>query len=668
MPLTGGSYTLDRGKTAHYEEEILSFVSAPGMSLLSYRNMHTLAALKPDWIASAFSVRVLIPEQKSAPAPENPRTPEELDSPPYSPTPSCTERPRIPSIILAELKQSCAILVTDTNPPTDEYDQPAEHQEALRKYKEQQAAKKRAQARAAEKASKKEQESFSSRRPRKEAADAQPKPAPYRHIPKNAASDFENTAIPRRPSQSYRHEDFSDLEPLEPFHTKTSANGKEQNIESDDPLFQIRAALNSRPKTSAAACIDYTGPSVDTSNSTSRSNTTYDSHGRPVSTGVTSVNLTPGDEKRSSYNIQNQRVSEQILHDGASASLADATAKAWMMQELARRRAEYKSGPARPGSRSSYKPSASASVHEDRPPSRAGSIARSVADGVRDYVRPRASMDSVRSTRSDNSNLSRSHSRSSSRHRRDSNGGWRAQLRRRGSFSSWRNNKPATEESRSPNLDGIPNLNRELPALPGLDQYKEKKPKPAHIAQIMRPAARACKTEKSKPVTMSTFNTSSILPLSPAEEQRRQYEIRRAVDAKMQQQRRPATTQNSGFNPSLKSPHLGTTDSRDHSYSPQISHSPRSAPGHGQYNAGLKAPTFKEMGRTQSQPVMPSVRVPAATATVAGGGGGGVMVEKGATMEGTKKLGLRKRLSRFWSSVGAREREREKMVVVVGAN
>lgn len=653
---------MDREKTLHYEEEILSFVSASGMSLLSCSNMHILPAIKPDWIASAFSATVLIPEQKSTPAPENPRTPEELDSPPYSPTPSCTERPRIPSTILAELKQSCAILVTDTNPPTDEYDQPAEHQDALRKYKEQQAAKKRAQARAAEKASKKEQESFSSRRPRKESADAQPKPAPYRHIPKNAASDFENTAIPRRPSQSYRPDDNIDLEPLEPYHTKTSANGKEQNIESDDPLYQIRAQLNSRPKTSAAACIDYTGPSVDTSNSTSRSNTTYDSHGRPLSTGVTSINLTPGDEKRSSYTIPNQqRVSEQILHDGASASLADATAKAWMMQELARRRAEYKAGPARPGSRSSYKPSASASMHEDRPPSRAGSIARSVADGVREYVRPRASMDSVRSTRSENSNLSRS----SSRNRRDSNGGWRAQLRRRGSFSSWRNNKPATEDSDSPNhADGAVNLNRELPALPGLDQYKEKKAKPTHIAQIMRPAARACKTEKAKPVTMSTFHTSSILPLSPAEEQRRQMEIRRAVDAKMGR----ATTGNSGCNPSLKlSPQLGY-DMGDSTYSPQMQ-SPRSAPGYGmamgQYNAGLKAPTFKEMGRTQSQPVMPSVRVPAAAVGGGSGGGmgggvGGGMGEGGREKGGTesKKPSLRKRLSRFWSSGG-----REKMVV-----
>lgn len=597
--------------------------------------METLPALTPDWVVSAFSSTALIPEQKSTPALEAPRTPEELDSPPYSPTPSCTERPCIPSTVLAELKQSCAILVNDTNPPTDDLDQPADHQEALSKYKEQQAAKKRAQARAAEKASKKEQDSFSSLRPRKEAADAQPNPAPYKHIPKNAASDFENTAIPRKPSQSYRHEDLTDVEPIEPYHTKTSANTKEQYTDVDDSLLQIRAALDSRPKTSAAACIDYSGPSVDTSNSTSRSNTTYDSHGRPVSTGVTSVNLTPGDEKRSSYNTQNQRVSEQILQDGASASLADATAKAWMMQELARRRAEHKAGPARPGSRSSYKPSASASIHDDRPPSRAGSIARSVADGVRDYVRPRVSMDSVRSTRSENTTLSRSHSRSSSRNRGDSNGGWRAQLRRKGSFSSWRNNKPQQDEASSPNPDGVVNLNRDLPALPGLDQYKEKKPKPTHIAQIMRPGTRACKTEKAKPVTMSTFNSSAALPLSPAEEERRQHEIQKAVEAKMRT--RPATTQNSVFNPSVKSLQSNT-------YSPQM-RSTRSA-GHGHYNAGLKAPTFPETLRTQSQPVLPSVRVPAVT------------VKEVEKREEVKRPSLRKRLSRFWSNGGVERREK----------
>ncbi|KAG7009536.1 hypothetical protein G7Y79_00002g006510 [Physcia stellaris] len=587
--------------------------------------MQTFTVLSPDWIVPAFSQTVLIPEQKSTPAPEESRTPEELDSP----------------LIAQHPHEACTILVTDTNPPSDEYDQPPDHQEALRKYKEQQAAKKRAQARAAEKASKREQESFFSRRPRNEMVEPDPKPAPYRHVPKNAASDFENTAIPRRPSQSHHAEDL-DLEPLEPYHTKMSGKSKEQYHNSDDPLFQIRAALESRPKTSAAACIDYSGPSVDTSNSTSRSNTTYDGHGRPISTGVTSINLTPGDEKRTSYNNQIPRVSEQILQDGASASLADATAKAWMMQELARRRAEANAaGPARPASRTSYKPT-SAADEISRPPSRAGSIARSVTDGVRDYIRPRASMDSIRSTRSENTDLSRSHSRSSSKNR-DSSGGWRAQLRRKGSFSSWRSNKPQQEEAKSLTSDGGVNLNRQLPALPGLDQYKEKKPKPAHIAQIMRPGARGAKTEKSKPVTMSTFNTASALPLSPAEEQRRQYELRRAVETKMRATGRQTVSQGNPsvqnpYSPRIKSPHSNTTHSpQPNSYSPHQMKSPSSTTGH--YNAGLKAPTFPETMRTQSQPALPTVRKPA---------------EVGQK----KRPSLRKRLSRFWSNGDVKEREK----------
>lgn len=591
--------------------------------------MQTLTVPNSDWILPAFSETVLIPQQKSTPAPEASRTPEELDSPPYSPTPSCTERPHIPSNILLELKDSCAILVTDTNPPSDEFDQPPDHHEALRKYKELQAAKKRAQVRAAAKLTEREQESFLSRRPRNDTAEASSKPAPYKHVPKNAAVDFENTAIPRRPSQSYHHEDL-EFEPVEPYHTKTLGKSKEPCTNLDDPLFQIRAALETRPKTSAAACIDYSGPSVDTSNSTSRSNTTYDGHGRPISTGVTSVNLTPGDEKRTSYNLQNQRVSEQILQDGASASLADATAKAWMMQELARRRAEAKAtGPARPGSRSSYKPT-SAADEVSRPPSRAGSIARSVTDGVRDYIRPRASMDSMRSSRSENTDLSRSHSRSSSKNR-DSSGGWRAQLRRRGSFSSWRSNKPQQEEAKSPNPDGGVNLNRDLPALPGLDQYKEKKPKPTHIAQIMRPGPRA-KTEKAKPVTMSTFNTSSVLPFSPAEEQRRQDEIRRAVEEKMRATGRHKSPHSNTHSPQTKIPQSTSM------YSPAIQ-SPQSM---GHYNAGLKTPTLPETGRTQSQPALPTVRKPAAAITVQ------EMPTK--SEEQAKRLSLRKRLSRFWSS------------------
>ena len=511
--------------------------------------------------------------------------------------------------VLLELKQSCAVLVNDTNPPTDEYENIPDPQEALRKYEQAQAAKKKAKERAeARAAAKAEQQPFSTRRTGGETPDPAQRPAPYKHVPKNAAASFESTAIPRRPSQKYRSESVG-FEPVEPYPTQTSANARVPDEEQEDSLFQIRAALESRPKTSAAACIDYSGPSNETSASTSRSHTTDYSHGkRSISTELTSIN-TPGEDKRLSYN--QERVSEQILQNGASASLADATAKAWMMQELARRRAEHKAGPARPGSRASVKP-----VSEcDRPRSRAGSIAGSVIDGVRDYVRPRASMDSIRSTRSD-SGLSRSQSRSSSIRGRDANGGWRAQLRRRGSFSSWRNVKPEQEESKSPHSGG-PDLNRDLPALPGLDQYKEKKPKPAHIAQIMR-APRQKKPKDSPPQQYAP--PQAVAPLSPAEEQRRQFEIRRAVEEKMRMTTMKAS-QDSGYRPVT----VGST--------------PASHPA-------LKAPRFPDYSRTHSQPVMGSIDAPSVT----------VLEIPKTPGQTDKKPSLRKRLSRFWSAGGAKNR------------
>ncbi|KAL8828448.1 MAG: hypothetical protein Q9191_002587 [Dirinaria sp. TL-2023a] len=557
---------------------------------------------------SLSSLRLKAPTQVE-PSRESPPS----ESPPYSPTLSECERPRVPLNVLLELKQSCAVLVNDTNPPTDEYDDVPDPREALRKYEEQQAAKKRAQAkaeaRAAAKAGKAEQEASLSRRPREEKREPSRRPAPYKHVPTNAATSFGRTAVPRRPSQSQAlRPESADLEPIEPYHTKTSAKSRATEEEEDAQLYQIRAALESRPKTSAAACIDYSGPSNQTSASTSRSQTT--DYSQRMSTGVTSIN-TPGDDKRSSFTNQNQRVSEQILQDGASASLADATAKAWMMQELARRRAEHKSGPARPASRASVKPVADPS----RAPSRAGSIAGSVIDGVRDYIRPRGSMDSMRSTRSD-TDLSRSHSRSSSIKGRDSNGGWRAQLRRKGSFSSWRNAKPQHEESRSPD-PGVVNLNRELPALPGLDQYKEKKPKPAHISQIMRPP----RQKKTKDASANQYAPPPVVqPLSAAEEQRRRYEIQRAVEEKMRMTSTMAAP-GPGHRPMTVAPHVST-------------------------HPALKGPSFPgHQPRSHSQPVVRTVQAPSVT----------VLEVPKTPGPADKKSSLRKRLSRFWSAGGSKD-------------
>ncbi len=614
----GARYLLVNGQHhTHHEAEVLFFVIALGtFNFICFLKQCRLSML---YVSRDRNV-VMTLLQKASPQVEERMTSEEIGSPPYSPRPSECERPRLSLNDLLELKQSCAVLVNDTNPPTDEYENLPDPREALHMYDQAQLAKKRAkeraEAREAAKAANEEQQSFFSRRPRGETPEPSQPPAPYKHVPTNAATSFESTAIPRRPSQKYRSES-ANLEPIEPTHTRTSANARVREEEQEDSLFQIRAALETRPKTSAAACIDYSTPSnetsAETSASTSRSQTTDYTHGkRRISTGLTSIS-TPGEEKRSSY--IKERVSEQILQDGASASLADATAKAWMMQELARRRAEYKAGPARPASRASGKPA----FIDDQQRGRAGSIASSVIDGVRDYVRPRASMDSLRSTRSD-SGLSRSGSRSSSLKRRDLNGGWRSQLRRRSSFSSWRN-KPQVEEANSPQ-PGALDLNRDLPALPGLDQYVEKKPKPAHIAQIMR-APRQKKPKDQPPQPQSVPPpTVVVAPLSPQEEQRRQFEIRRAVEEKMRStsrgsDRRPVTA-GSGPVPSANSSNV--------------------------YHTALQPPPHcPEYPRTQSQPVVSTVNKASSAA----------VLEMPKAQEG-KKPSLQKRLSRFWSSGGGK--------------
>ncbi len=470
-----------------------------------------------------------------------------LESPPYSPTPSEMERPTFSPEIEAELHRACAVIVGETNPSADEDEDLPAHQETLRKYEEYKAKKAAEQARAARK------EHHSTARRRDEPRQPTPKIAPY--VPTHAARD--NMAkLPSFP-----------FEPLEPTHTKLSAGGRSKGKEADDPLAHVRASLDTRPKTSAAACIDYNGPSADTSASTSRTNTTYDDRGRPISTGLTSIALTPGDEKRASY--MNKRVSEQVLQDGTSASLADATAKAWMVHELARRRAEYdKSGNAgRPGSTRSvqtrqYEPS-------ERPLSRAGSIAGSVRDGIVGYIRPKASMDSMRSGRE--GGLSRTQSRSSSvKSGNGSKFSWRPKdLRRKGSWSSFRSAKPEREEATGAGDKG-PNLNRALPALPGLDQYKEKK-QPTHVALLMRGGRKAA--EKKPHVEATIIDDDGIeRTLSQSDERQRQKDMKRAVQEKMkkgaivasersthlavsgqhqQSLSRPSTTMSAATNPSV---------------------------------------------------------------------------------------------------------------------
>jgi len=513
------------------------------------------------------------------------------------------ERPSVPPHLIFDLRQACAIIVNETNPPDP--DEEPSHYETLRKFEEERKVKYMAKARAADVKSQKadmistrteqranekarkeytrqveaearraiarEAESerrkvielqaelrmgktaeaakeqprkeqprrYSTRRPPEDVSLSGSKSEPRAAAPKTAVACLERPVSRGRPADPYG----AAMEPLEPTQTKISskAKGKQNEVDLDphrrplgtrsvtrlellppvhatiitnsqakqidgqEPVLDhIRASLHGRPKTSAAATVDYDEASGGSSKSTTRSNTEYHNHARPTSTAVTSAVLTPGEDKRISYSRQTpvescrRRPSDESYQSGDVGS----DAQAWQNHKAALRQAEEKyskSGrAARPGSKSSKRSrrwGGDGDSDYERPLSRAGSISESIRSGISHYIRPRASQDSMRSGRSSASGLSRSHSRSSSMSKRSSNGWWHGGgLRKKGSWSSFRSTRPDQDGPSKFRKNGEANLNRPLPALPGLDQYKETK---THIGQLMKAGARGRKKEKT---------------------------------------------------------------------------------------------------------------------------------------------------------------------------
>lgn len=442
----------------------------------------------------------------------------DTDSPPYSPTLSEMERPSFHPQTIFDLRQACAILVNETNPPDP--DDESDHRETLRKIEADRKAKHAAQARAAEaKAQKSEYRELKSAKPRKEEApkdqpkrfssarpaqnvrEATPKPTAYQPTQvaqqqglKQATTGFGANDGNRRLLVSHNANAIMG-EPLEPTHTKVlsaKAQGKQKEVTppEDSMIYEIHQSVQDRPKPSAAATVDYVGEHSDSSRSTSRSASNFAPH-RTSSTGLTSLALTPGEEKRRSHN---RRPSDESYQE----ELARKESEGLMREKFAQRQAEQQysaTGPARPASRSSkLSRMTSRSDLGDRPISRAGSIAGSIADSISNYIRPRASSsaDSIRSGRSSVTS-DRSRSSSMSRSSTGRQGFFRRNsLRRKGSWASFRSARPDQEEKNT-KKNGEPNLNRPLPALPGLDSYRETK---THIGQLMKGATKKAVKKK----------------------------------------------------------------------------------------------------------------------------------------------------------------------------
>lgn len=104
------------------------------------------------------------------------------------------------------------------------------------------------------------------------------------YVPEVAATSFAKTTSRPRRSDKPEHRLDKNLEPLEPTTTRVGHVKPAAFASPDDEaLWEIRNKLDARPKTSAAACVDYAGE--ETSGSSMQSTHT---------TAITSANLTPG--------------------------------------------------------------------------------------------------------------------------------------------------------------------------------------------------------------------------------------------------------------------------------------------------------------------------------------------------------------------------------------
>ena len=416
------------------------------------------------------------------------------------------DRQALSSQLLRELRVACALIVKETGPSGAELEAILNQPDPLDTYTKE-VAKVRA------KASSTQQPAFVKGLRQKD-----------RGSKSNLASVNQSTTTlplsrPRSTVYTSNHRSTSALpqttqkaEPatkVRPVPPETQITRKSVPVRHEDALAKIRSSMNLRPKTSAAASVDYVVATAGSSGSTTRSNTTFEPR---ISTNLTSYNQTPADDNRGSYQFPKR------------SSSRNASAQGWRSDEATGRRE---------GNRDLHSPNpdyfvpmiqharttptpALASKEPSRPRSRASSIKDSIIGGIRDYIQPRPSLEIL--SRSTSRNQSNSASRNSSRPPSrgssfsQSSRGWIKSaangLRRKGSFSSWKPNRPDDEE-RGRGKNKGPDLNRSLPPLPGLDSYKEPK---VHISQMMSvssPPNRATAPHQIPPQSVTT-QTSTV--------------------------------------------------------------------------------------------------------------------------------------------------------------
>lgn len=428
-----------------------------------------------------------------------------IDSPPYSPSPSETERPELPSNIILQLRQSCAGIAQETSLQGLEY--LPDHNETLRRLNEEYERQKKITAtRSSHIQIKPEIQRLSPSRPRVETVPGSLKYS-ARYTPQSAAANVELIFGGRKQVSAPKVHEISPELP-ESVKPEKKPNTHHAFV---DQIIKIRAAEKAAHSTSLdRTTTASSGPSAESSAATSRSATTYGGIAQTISTDLSSLATTPADPQRSST-----RYSKQSLPNGSPKDLHDASGNARMSQEIPDRRVGFAEvTKAKAVSRFSLK-----QTHPERPSSRAGSIAGSIADGVKDYIRPRRSNDILRKEVPAKV-LARRGSCDTLDSRKKDYSWWRTS-------SMMRNDREGTspvpplqnvECAVSSELDACLDLNRALPPLPSLSQYKEKKVGPKHIAQLMRPGIDNRKMLQSKYSIRVEDSTSSHV-IRPSEQE-----------------------------------------------------------------------------------------------------------------------------------------------------
>jgi len=286
------------------------------------------------------------------------------------------------------------------------------------------------------------------------------------------------------------------MQTKQPFPKRKEGSSKPAEKQTEKPqLVRGNSMPDDRaedPETLSPVERPKTAPFRDSSDVSVSTPLSASTDGRIVhhaSTTMTTAAVTPcRPSNRGSQNI--------VLTDDqyqAAVEQADAAAAEWMRRELEKRRQKQDRERAAAQAAQAAQIAQASQPFSQRPPSRSSMTgrARSLSNGIREYIRPRTASNSRPASRngrerSESAELSRTPSQSH---------GWRSWgLQRKPSIdsssgwsSSWQSNQSDPRLAAKKEID----LNRPLPALPSIDTYKApSEPKPSaasHIANLMRP-------------------------------------------------------------------------------------------------------------------------------------------------------------------------------------